>query len=293
MEIRLSLCSAVVLGVFAWSAHSAAAAWIEPPSDSRTFAPTPAFESTRGESDLASAPSELAIVPGIEPLAQVRLANELLYSDLQNFVCNERIDRYKGALGRVEGRRIDTVRTTVSFENGVEHYTDIRQNNRSRARISSISGAWSEGEFGTLLRQTQALLGSQVVFFQAKTELNGVATALYRFEVSEQDSPWDLEVEATHYHVPFRTDVWVSLSSGQILKIERTSTAVPLETRISELRWSVSLEMVEINGRNWLLPNAGEYEVSYEESYRREWNLMSFSDYRRYGSEVALHFESK
>jgi hypothetical protein len=261
MKIRVRLCSAVILGALIWSAHSAAA--------------------------------ELAAVSGTEPLAKVRLANELLYSDLQSFVCNERMDRYRGALGGVEGRRIDTVLTRVSFENGVEHYTDIRQNNRSRAHISNISGAWSEGEFGTLLRQTQALLGSQVVLFQAETELNGVATVLYRFEVSEQDSPWDLEVEASHYHLPFRTDVWVSQSSGQILKIERTSTAIPLETRISQVRWSVSLEMVELNGKTWLLPAAGEYEVSYEESNRREWNLMSFSDYHRYGSEVALHFESK
>jgi hypothetical protein len=261
MKIRVRLCSAVVLAALIWSAHSAAA--------------------------------ESAAVSGTEPLAKIRLANELLYSDLQSFVCNERMDRYRGSLGGVEGRRIDTVLTKVSFENGVEHYTDIRQNNRSRAHISSISGAWSEGEFGTLLRQTQALLGSQVVLFQAETELNGVAAVLYRFEVSEQDSPWDLEVEAAHYHLPFRTDVWVSLSSGQILKIERTSTAIPSETRISEVRWSVSLEMVELNGKTWLLPTSGEYEVSYEESNRREWNLMSFSDYHRYGSEVALRFASK
>jgi hypothetical protein len=293
MKIRVSLCSAVALGVLACPAHLAWAARIEPARDLRAVAPTPPSGSTGPEATPANAPGELTAISRIEPLAQVRLANELLYSDLQNFVCNERMDRYKGALGGVEGRRIDTVLTKVAFENGVEHYTDIRQNNTSRARISSISGAWSEGEFGTLLRQTQALLGSQLVLLRAKTDLNGVATVLYRFDVSEEDSPWDLEVEARHYHLPFRTDVWVSLSSGQILKIERTSIAIPLETRISEVRWSVRLDTVELNGKSWLLPNTGEYEVSYEESHRREWNLMSFSDYRRYGSEVALHFESK
>lgn len=293
MRIHVYLCLALALGALIWPAHLTASPWSEPASDLRDLASMPASGSIEGESTPAKAPGELPAVAPTEPLAQIRLANELLYSDLQSFVCNERIDRYKGALGGVEGRRIDTVLTRVSFENGVEHYTDIRQNNRSRAHIASISGAWSEGEFGTLLGQTQALLGSQVVLSRAKTELNGAATILYRFEVSEQDSPWDLEVEATHYHVPFRTDVWVSASSGQILKIERTSTAIPLETRISEVRWSVSLEMVDLNGKTWLLPSAGEYEVSYEESHRREWNLMSFSNYRRYGSEVALRFETK
>ncbi|MGI8959958.1 MAG: hypothetical protein ACR2IV_09400 [Bryobacteraceae bacterium] len=289
----MSLCSAVVLGILAFPAYPAGSAWIEATSDSRTTVPTAHSAPARDESTSTNAPSELTAVLGVEPLAGVRLANELLYSDLQNFVCNERMDRYKGALGEVEGRRIDTILSKVSFESGVEHYTDIRQNNRSRSRISSISGAWSEGEFGTLLHQTQALLSSQIVLSRTKAALNGVATVLYRFEVSEQDSPWDLSVETAHYHVPFRTDVWVSLLSGQILKIERTSTAIPLKTGISEVRWSVSLDTVELNGKSWLLPNAGEYEVSYEEAHRREWNLMSFSDYRRYGSEVALHFESK
>lgn len=293
MKICVSLCWALALGILAFPAHSTGAALIEPAPDVRAVAPPLPSGSTGLEGAPANAPSELTAASGLEPLVKVRLANELLYSDLQSFVCNERMDRYKGALGGVEARRIDTVFTKVSFENGVEHYTDVRQNNRSRAQISSISGAWSEGEFGTLLRQTQVLLGSQVVVLQGKTDLNGTATVVYRFEVSEQDSPWNLDVEGTHYHLPFRTDVWVASSSGQILKIERTSMAIPLETKISEVRWSVSLDTVELNGKSWLLPGTGEYEVSYEESHRREWNLMSFSDYRRYGSEVALHFESK
>jgi hypothetical protein len=125
------------------------------------------------------------------------------------------------------------------------------------------------------------------------TDINGAPATLYRFDVSEQDSRWHLEIESRHYHVPFRADVWVSLSTGQIVKIERTSTTIPLETGISELRWSVSLETVALNGKSWLLPKTGEYEVLYEESHHREWNLLSFSDYRRYGSQVALSFNDK
>jgi len=260
--------------------------WIDAVNDSST-------QTIVTESTPATTPAKLIELTGAEPLARIGVANELLYSDLQSFVCNERMDRYKGQLIGAEGRRIDSITSKVSFENGVEHYTDIRQNNRPRPAITNLSGAWSEGEFGTLLRQTQAFLESQAVLFRMNTDVNGAPTTLYRFEVSEQDSPWGLEIESRHYHVPFRTDVWVSVSSGQILKIERTSTAIPLETGISELRWSVSLHTVELNGKSWLLPNTGEYEVLYEESNRREWNLLSFSDYHRYGSQVALSFDSK
>ncbi len=230
---------------------------------------------------------------GPDLLTRVRAANELLYSDLKNIVCAEQIERYRGTLTGTELRRIDTVQSKVSFENGAEHYTEIRRNDKSVPNLSSLSGAWSEGEFGTLLRQTETLLSSQPVLFRMDTELNATPAALYSFEVSQEDSPWDLEVDSMDYRIPFHTEVWVSRSSGQILQIERTSTNVPVATGISQVRWSVKLETVELNGKSWLLPKTGEYSVSYADSQRREWNLMSFSGYRRYGSEVTLSFDSR
>jgi hypothetical protein len=219
-------------------------------------------------------------------------ANENLYSNLQSFVCHERIERFQGRLNAETGRPIDIVTADLSFENGVEHYSDVRQNTRPRTSLSNLAGAWSEGEFGTLLLQTETLLRTQPISFQAFATLGGTPTALYSFEVPQDVSPWDLEVGGRHYRLPFRTDVWISTATGEIVKIARTSLAIAAETRISVLEWKVTLEPVEINGKQWLLPKTGEYSVLYDQSNRREWNLMNFSNYRRYGSEVALRFDT-
>jgi hypothetical protein len=237
----------------------------------------------RGADDRAAVPADL--------LDRARDANEQLYSDLESFVCNEQIVRYKGTLDASTGRQIDTVTARVSFENGEEHYTVVRQNHRPRAGISGLPGAWSEGEFGTLLRQTQVLLTTQPVTFLRNGEVDGSSAALYRFDVSEADSPWDLEVAGQHYRVPFWTEVWVSRDSAQIMKIARTSTTLSSASHISEIHWSVTLAAVEMNGRSWLLPRSGEYSVTYQESGQREWNLMRFSDYHRYGSQAELRFD--
>lgn len=225
-------------------------------------------------------------------LSKVQTANESLYSSLQSFVCHERIDRFQGRLNAETGRSIDTVTADLSFENGVEHYSDVRQNARPRGSLSNLTGAWSEGEFGTLLLQTETLLKTQPVSFQAFATLGDTATAIYRFEVPEEISPWDLEVGGRHYRLPFRTDVWIATGTGEIVKIARTSLSIAPETRISALEWKVTLEPVELNGKQWLLPKTGEYAVLYDQSNRREWNLMNFSSYRRYGSEVALRFDT-
>jgi len=227
---------------------------------------------------------------GSDLLARAQLENELLYTDLQSFVCDERINRFKGRLNGGTQRQIDIVTARVSFENGVEHYSDIRENSKQRAQMSSIPGAWSEGEFGTLLRQTHALLGTQPVSLKGETTLEGTPAAIYTIDVAAQDSPWDLIIGGQSYKIPFHTDVWVSKATGQILKIQRTSDSIPPGMGISELRWSVTLDPVELDGKAWLLPKSGEYEVQYADAGRREWNVMTFSDYQRYGSRVVLHF---
>jgi hypothetical protein len=224
-------------------------------------------------------------------LVRVRGANELLYSTLQSFVCDEQIERFKGPLSAENPQHIDTVTTKVSFENGIEHYSDILQDNRPRAAISNVQGAWSEGEFGTLLQQTQILLATQPAFFRTYADVDGTPAAIFRVEISEQNSPWDLEVEHHHYRIPFRTDVWVSRATGQIIKIERVSTAIPPQVKISEMRWGVTLQAVQLDEKSWLLPKTGSYAVLYKAKDRREWNDLRFSDYHRYGSEVALRFQ--
>jgi len=285
MAYRVASFALLLAGVL-YGADSGAAERGDSAGDSR-----PAATAAAADLPISAAPAARSVPSrATDPLERIRAANEQLYNDLESFVCKEQMTRYQGSLSGDKAHQIDTVSARVSFENGTERYTDIRQNRQPRSSISGVTGAWSEGEFGTLLRQTQMLLTTQPVTFLRDSHLADTPTSVYTFEVSEQDSPWDLQVGGRHYRVPFRTEVSVSQSSGQILEIERTSTDVPPQTHISEMRWSISLAPVDLNGHTWLLPQSGEYAVLYEESGRREWNLLSFSDYHRYGSEVAVQF---
>jgi hypothetical protein len=227
----------------------------------------------------------------IEILERARAANGDVYASLQSFVCNEEINRFKGNLNGQSAKPLDTVTAKLSFERGVEQYTDVQQNNHPKAGLSSLTGAWSEGEFGTLLLQTQQLLTTQQVVFESYAEVKGQPTAVYHFDVVSEDSPWDLAVSGRHYRLPFRTNVWISVDTGEILKIERATTSIPTETHISGIEWGISLEHVTLSGKTWLLPANGSYAVLYNESRHREWNQISFTGYQRYGAQTALKFE--
>lgn len=228
-----------------------------------------------------------------ELVSEIISANDGLYGQLQSFVCNERIERFAARKKGDSGRRLDTLNAQVSFENGHEHYSEVKREGQKLASLSSVAGAWSEGEFGTLLRQTEKLLRTEDVRFDGDGEMSGTPASGLYFDVSEKDSPWDLEVAGRHYRVPFRAHVWVEKSSGQILKITRNSLGTVGDTRIAGLEWSVALAPVELNGKSWLLPKQGKYSVEYVNSGRREWNELSFSNYHRYGSEVLLRFDGQ
>ncbi len=227
------------------------------------------------------------------PLDSIRLANEGLYSSLKSFVCEERMERFVGHTGSAANRHLDTIEAKVSFENGQEHYSEIQRDKQSVRDLSTVPGAWSEGEFGTLLRQTEQLLHVEPVQFDGRGEIAGTPVSQFHFAVSKQDSPWDLEVAGRHYRVPFRADISVAEPAGEIVQIKRRSSGPVGDTRIAELEWSITLGAVDLNGKRWLLPKEGEYSVEYEGSGRREWNEVTFSDYHRYGAEVAVHFDSQ
>lgn len=251
-----------------------------------------------GPADSADIPerasaASLSVAPGQPQLLEkARAANTDLYSSLKSFVCREEIQRYKGDIKGSKTRVVDHVSANLSFENGLEHYSDIHQNNHTRPSLSALNGAWSEGEFGTLLQQTGQLLEIQPVRFVSFDTMEGKSAAIFRFEVSEKESPWDLEVSAQHYNLSFTTDVWISVNNGAIIKIARKSIGIPAETGISEIDWDVTLAPVDLNGSSWLLPTSAGYSVTYAESSRREWNQMSFSTYHRYGAESELRFDA-
>ena len=215
-----------------------------------------------------------------------------LYSDLQSFICTERVDRFRNTEDGQTTVALDTLFSQLSFENGVETYSGILQNGKSLSRMSDLDGAWSKGEFGTLIFQTGVLLSSAIPSSSRYEELDGVPANLFSFEVPETRSPWDLEVGTLHFKVPFHLDVWVSQLTGEIVKIVRTSTAVPSGTGIYQIVWGVTLGPVNLNGRTWLLPKSGEYVVSYEDSFRRDSNLLTFSGYHRYDALSVIKFDN-
>jgi hypothetical protein len=225
-----------------------------------------------------------------ELLGRVRVSAEHVYKALTNFVCHEEIERYRGNAHNPMGHKVDVITTEVSYSSDSERYAEIFQNNKPLSQIGELSGAWSEGEYGTVLRETIKALESRTVKFVSFSILEGKPAAVFSFDYTAGDSPWDIAVAGTHYTLPFHGQVWASPVSGDILRIDRIAHDVPAGTGISGVNWAVMFGPMQADAKTFWLPVKGVYSVSYVNSDRHEWNQIAFSGYKHYGSDVVVHF---
>jgi hypothetical protein len=217
--------------------------------------------------------------------------NDSVHSELSAFICNERIERFRARLASNRKDRVDTVTAELSYENGEEVYSHILQNNRPLRSLESLAGAWSLGEYGTLLRQTRNLLSSKAAMFRQLTTINGVDAAIYSFDTNESDTPWILTVAQKDYRVAFRTFVWVSIPSAQIFKIARISRDIDQESRVTNVTWMVTFKACKLKGKQYLVPEGGQYAVTHGLDGWCEWNVVTFSNYHRYEAETRVTFD--
>ena len=223
-------------------------------------------------------------------LVNARQVNQALYHSLVSFVCQERIDRYTGPTNANHERHRDTITLTLSVQDGTEQYSNLRRKGRLLGDFFKLGGAWSQGEFISMLRYTEEALASQGLTLKGEEEIQGKTTLVYDF-LPAAESKHFLRVDGQQYIVPFVTRVWIDEDSSQILRIAETSTELPTGLGIAQVRWKVSLNQVSVDGTQWLLPSTAEYSVDYFDSKVNRCNIITFSDYHRYTAKTSIRFE--
>ena len=211
-------------------------------------------------------------------LVRVLLPAQTAY--LQDFVCNESIERYKN------NKHVDHVFAQLSYSNDIDHYSNVLQNKKKRSSIAEIGGAWSQGEYGTFLKSIERL--SKVV--DKKLEKTAIENIdVYSMSIPQQYSDWTLNLGKEKYVTPFTISVWIN-KEGQIVKISRRTTIeLPEKLGISWIEWTVELANVKIDNSSWMLPVTASYTVQHH-SYV-EYNAMKFSDYHKFSVESVIAFQ--
>ena len=123
---------------------------------------------------------------------------------------------------------IDVVSMEVVYTNGREEYKNIQLNGKKTGKkIEEIGGAWSTGEFGTVLIDLFSPATNAAFHFRRDSRAGGIMAKMYDFEVAQENSHWSIHSGAQGFDPPYTGSVWIDPSTARVLRIEMEAKGLP------------------------------------------------------------------
>jgi hypothetical protein len=212
---------------------------------------------------------------------------------LPNYICREVISRSQSSTRNANWRLIDTVEADLVLENGKEDYRNISVNGRPvNKKMEELGGAWSTGEFVTVLRNLFSPTTAAEFHFLKSSRIAGMDAREYSFSVKQDRSMWDVHVGPESYRPAYTGRVWIDPSNARTLRIEMESVELPKSFGFDRVETSTDYEYVRLSGgpTQYLLPVRAATLSCQRGTYNCVRNNMDFRNYRKFGAESNIQF---
>jgi hypothetical protein len=215
--------------------------------------------------------------------------NQRLWA-LANVICHEQIARF-ARRGKTTNQ-LDTLDLNVEVLGGIEKYSRILLKQKQYPNMQKLPGTWSVGEMAALLSATRDAidLGEVQVGEEEVSDLGRSSTMTFSYAAGAQR--WYLRANSQIHWLPFEGRVWTSPETGEIRRISWLARDLPTETGVAQVLWTVDFSPVDLSSLVVTLPEKALFQITYKNGADRvDWNVTRFSEYRRYGSDTAIHFD--
>jgi hypothetical protein len=212
---------------------------------------------------------------------------------LPNYICREVISRSQSTTRNVAWRLIDTVEADLVLENGKEDYRNISLNGKPvNKKLDELGGAWSTGEFATVLRNLFSPTTMAEFHFLKSSRIAGMDAREYSFSVKQERSMWDVHVGSDSYRPAYTGRVWIDPSNARTLRIEMESVDLPKTFGFDRVETSTDYEYVRLSGgaTQYLLPVRAAILSCQRGTFNCVRNNMDFRNYRKFGAESNIQY---
>ncbi|HVT95547.1 MAG TPA: hypothetical protein VHD76_22040 [Bryobacteraceae bacterium] len=245
--------------------------------------PTPASE------DTLPPPPPSQVSNGDAFLAKARGAVGESLEKLPNFICEQYTTRYVSDRRPAVWMPQDVLSAKVIYEDGKESYQDLKVNNHPvKDPAKTHNGAWSTGEFGSLLRDLFDPATAASFHSGTNTTLNGRDSRVYDFEVEQTNSHWKVMPDSQYYFPAYTGSIWFDKTTGRALRVEIGAVQLPKEFPIDTVESAVDYDIVTIGSRRPLLPVKAEILSCERNSTNCSRNVIEFRNYHQFGSETEI-----
>ncbi len=269
-------------------------------SDHRVLKQRAAPEPAAPQSDPAGAPAKAPSTERVEPpppddpmIRQARTAAESFSQTLPNYICQESVSRFvTDDSSRIGWKPLDVVSAEVVYESGRESYRNLAvDGNPVKQGMQELGGAWSTGEFGTLLRDLFSPSTAARFRLRGESTIAGRAAAIYDFEVEGEHSHWRIQVGSKSITPAYKGALWIDKETARVLRAEMKAREIPAGFPVERIESAVDYQYVQIGTAQFLLPVHAETVGCQRGAASCNLNGIGFRNCHKYASESEIIFE--
>jgi hypothetical protein len=259
------------------------------PAPTPPVAPAPA-ESAPRRPAAPPEPDAAPLDPVIETAKEVA---ESFTETLPNYMCQQFTARFVSTSHIVSWQAQDVVSAEVVYENGKESYRNLAINGKPiKKGMEELSGSWSTGEFGTLLRDLFSPATAAAFRYRKDSTIAGMTAGLYDFQVEREHSHWRVQVASQSVFPAYKGSVWIEKKNGRVLRIEMQTRNMPSEFPLDKVETAADYEYVRIGGsQQFLLPVHSETLSCQRGTSVCSRNAIDFRNYKKYSGEASITFD--
>jgi hypothetical protein len=228
----------------------------------------------------------------LDPLVRKATEAALQFTQtLPNYVCKEVVSRYESETSPPSWHAVDVVTTDLVYDQGKENYKNIMVNGKPTDKPLEETGAWSTGEFGTLLIDLFAPATDAEFNFLRDGRTSGVDAKIYNFSVRRENSHWDIHFGSQSYTPAFEGSTWIDPKTGRVLRIEIEAKGLPSGFPSDHVESATDYAYVRLgDAQEYLLPTHAEILSCQRGTNYCSRNTIDFRNYHKYTGESSIQF---
>ena len=235
--------------------------------------------------------------PSNPRLALVEKAREVAGSFLEglpNYVCEELTTRYASETRVPSWNALDVIGAEVVYDSGKESYRNLTINGKPSKKPPEESGAWSTGEFGTILAEVYSPATAAQFRFAEEDTIAHRASSVFDFSVERQRSSWKVSVPGQYIMPAYKGSVWIDKDGAHTLRIEMQAKDIPEAFPRASVETAVDYDYVTLSAtEKYLLPVHAEVLSCSRGSNECERNVIEFRNYHKFTGESTIKFNDQ
>lgn len=228
--------------------------------------------------------------PVDEIVQDARIGAVEFRQDMPDYIAQQHTARYISTTRPARWEAADVVSAEVVYRQGKEEYRNIQLNGRPVRQAIDTTGAWSTGEFVSVL---QEVMMPQTTFKRSGEErIGGREAWVYNFSVRKPNSHWRIEDPNGRWEKPAYTGtIWIDKELRRVVRIEERTGTMPPDFYYDKAELTLDYGFVRIDTKNYLLPVRSENLACIRGSATCKRNVIDFRNYRKFSADSNLTFE--